>query len=357
MPKTLRSSLKWIFPVALLGAFATLGLACGSSDGSGDSTGGTSGGNGCVPGAQSACDCPGGGVGIQICNATGTGLEPCDCSNIGNTGSTGTGSTSCGNGVVDSGEECDDGNNVDADGCNTSCTTPTCGNGIVDLGEDCDDGNNSEFDACPSDCQQGGTGGMGQGGMGQGGDPCAGVLTWAGVVAQPKTTPFSAGAAQGKAAADIMCQQIGADHMCDYLEVQAALAAGELNNDVTIMNAGGAGITAWVHRTTTETINTSLHPDPAGSIVSVAGPGGRCNEWTYTTNHISDGEYVELKNAGGNATSLFFLDNDTFYDGADTSHTVSADNGAGGPVAGTPDTLQCNGVPRYVPCCYQVCMP
>ncbi|TDI94916.1 MAG: DUF4215 domain-containing protein, partial [Deltaproteobacteria bacterium] len=37
---------------------------------------------------------------------------------------------SCGNGIVDPGEQCDDGNNIDADGCEADCTNPFCGNGI-----------------------------------------------------------------------------------------------------------------------------------------------------------------------------------------------------------------------------------
>jgi cysteine-rich repeat protein len=34
-------------------------------------------------------------------------------------------------------EECDDGNRVDADGCEADCTLPACGNGVVDPGEFC----------------------------------------------------------------------------------------------------------------------------------------------------------------------------------------------------------------------------
>ena len=87
----------------------------------------------------------------------------------------------CGNGVVDLGEDCDDGSESAA--CNSDCTFATCGdyytnaaageecdegnppvlescspdckfvacgNGVVDLGEDCDDG--SESATCNSDC-------------------------------------------------------------------------------------------------------------------------------------------------------------------------------------------------------------
>ena len=121
-----------------------------------------------------------------------------------NTLDTGTGTcTSCGNGILDAGEMCDDGNWVDGDGCskgcileigyecltpNTACTckygyktiensTPTdcqlscpatyvvklvttcskCGNSIVDGAgpflETCDDGNNIAGDGCSADCK------------------------------------------------------------------------------------------------------------------------------------------------------------------------------------------------------------
>jgi cysteine-rich repeat protein len=43
----------------------------------------------------------------------------------------------CGNGVVDAGEERDDGNNVSGDGCEADCI-PTCGNGLRDAAEICD---------------------------------------------------------------------------------------------------------------------------------------------------------------------------------------------------------------------------
>jgi cysteine-rich repeat protein len=58
----------------------------------------------------------------------------------------------CGDGVVDTNEECDDGNTNNADDCEADCTTPRCGNLIIDQGEDCDDGNQTPNDGCGNDC-------------------------------------------------------------------------------------------------------------------------------------------------------------------------------------------------------------
>jgi len=60
----------------------------------------------------------------------------------------------CGNGILDPGEECDDGNNVDGDGCNAECLIEFCGDGITQagLGEECDDGNNVDGDGCSAEC-------------------------------------------------------------------------------------------------------------------------------------------------------------------------------------------------------------
>ena len=61
-------------------------------------------------------------------------------------------SPSCGNAITDPGEQCDDGNVADADGCEHDCTLPACGNAITDPGEQCDDGNVADADGCEHDC-------------------------------------------------------------------------------------------------------------------------------------------------------------------------------------------------------------
>jgi cysteine-rich repeat protein len=132
-------------------------------------------GNGvCDPGSGETCDgpvrCSGGGIfNSDSCRV--------DC-------------TYCGDGIVQPGEECDDGNDIDDDACSNQCRivsvncgnnicdpgetcdgpaqcsgggvfTPTscrancsyCGDGIVQPGEQCDDGNQVDDDACSNTCQ------------------------------------------------------------------------------------------------------------------------------------------------------------------------------------------------------------
>jgi fibro-slime domain-containing protein len=76
--------------------------------------------------------------------------------------------SSCGNGVVDPNEQCDDGNSVSGDGCsricqlenNYTCPQPgqpclnlaKCGNGVLTSDETCDDGNTVGGDGCSADC-------------------------------------------------------------------------------------------------------------------------------------------------------------------------------------------------------------
>ena len=55
----------------------------------------------------------------------------------------------CGDGIIDHGEECDDGNTVSGDGCSfPSCQLPVCGNSLLEFGEQCEDGNNATGDGC-----------------------------------------------------------------------------------------------------------------------------------------------------------------------------------------------------------------
>jgi cysteine-rich repeat protein len=58
---------------------------------------------------------------------------------------------SCGNGILDATEMCDDGNLADGDGCTANCET-ICGDGKKAGKEQCDDGNTEDADGCSNAC-------------------------------------------------------------------------------------------------------------------------------------------------------------------------------------------------------------
>jgi len=59
----------------------------------------------------------------------------------------------CGNGIVEQGEACDDGNTKNNDDCLNTCTVASCGDGVIHKGvEECDDGNQVDTDICLSTC-------------------------------------------------------------------------------------------------------------------------------------------------------------------------------------------------------------
>ncbi len=128
----------------------------------------------------------------------------------------------------------------------------------------------------------------------------------------------------GLEAGHLLCQGVGADHVCDYEELLVARTAGEFS---TVAQ----GTTAWVHRTTSAMVNAQ---------VSFPGSGGRCVDWIFNGNHIADGEYATFDQAG---VITFHLDPDTVYDpGAPGQHTVAGD-------------LECGGVMRSIFCCNAAC--
>jgi cysteine-rich repeat protein len=81
-----------------------------------------------------------------------------------NEGNNNTPASVCGDGVIELGEDCEDGNAVDGDGCASDCTAESgwdcssppcvslCGDGLVVGVEVCDDGDTVAGDGCASDC-------------------------------------------------------------------------------------------------------------------------------------------------------------------------------------------------------------
>jgi fibro-slime domain-containing protein len=127
-------------------------------------------GNGHIdPGEQ--CD-DGNTMAGDGCSADCTTVESgYNCPNVSGSGGpcTKIPANSCGDGVIEGNELCDDGNMTGGDGCSSTCavetgyTCPTvkapctrivfCGNGIVDGKDQCDDGNTTAGDGCSPTCK------------------------------------------------------------------------------------------------------------------------------------------------------------------------------------------------------------
>jgi len=304
--------------------------------------------------------------------------EQCDDGNMVDTDAchnncTTNASSKCGNGMVDAadGEQCDDGNKVPDDACTNLCTTPKCGDGIIQMGEDCDDGkNNGEFGSkCPVDCKNPKMATASTMGCNQ-------TKTFAAVVSNnqdPKimgngiASKWTYAGLEGLQAGTAMCQAVGADHVCTYQEVVKAEANGELANlpDKPY----------WLHRTTTvpnvtKNIACNADTDCAGGTGAPycdpvtkkcgwkPGAGGRCNDWTYPTDHISDGEWFEKVKANSSTTSVvigslaYHFDGDTYYSGqaADSGPHMCKGSNVPGCAGG------CNGGgARSILCCVAAC--
>jgi cysteine-rich repeat protein len=82
----------------------------------------------CTPGAATALCTPGLATARQACTADGLGFTSIPCAS-GQSCNTGVCAVRCGDGIVGSGETCDDGNTVNGDGCSAVCaleTTRSC---------------------------------------------------------------------------------------------------------------------------------------------------------------------------------------------------------------------------------------
>ncbi len=146
-------------------AMATLwlgALGCSNADilssGQGGSGGPASGGGGSAGGGPS-----GGGGGAVIVDLDAHVPAAPDA------GIDRPGGGTCGDGVIERSEQCDDGNTASGDGCSRICQIeanwicPTegeacayagaCGNGILTSNKSCDDGNTVSGDGCSADCQ------------------------------------------------------------------------------------------------------------------------------------------------------------------------------------------------------------
>lgn len=372
------NSMAWLGVAGLFTGATALVTACGTADSTTTGSGIGVCGNAVVEGDEECDDgnsndadgctnaCTKGGATTTSTGTTGGSScgngkldsgEECDDGNDDDTDScrnncTSNAPSTCGNGMVDAGEECDDGNKVAEDSCTNLCKNPICGDGIIQAGEDCDDGVNNENNGkCPKDCKNP----VVTTASSSTGDTCMQTSTFAAVVSN-NTNPSQMGSGfsskwtysglEGLEAGQAMCQAVNADHVCTYDEVVKAEAAGELANIPT-------NLSYWLHRTSSVVnpvlnkacvndsecadTQTLAYCDPVLKMCAYkAGAGARCNDWTYPTGHISDGEYFRVagfdpQQANGvtKGNIVYHFDADSFYDGVSQAHLCSSSNKVG----------------------------
>lgn len=327
----MRSLIKSILIPAITFAFSALALqACGS----GQQSGGT-----CVPNSTQSCLCTDGNMGVQTCQASGV-YDTCTCgggssssSGMGGGGGSGGGSIcdrpantppTCGNGTVDMGEECDDGNCVANDTCNNNCKLPYCGDGIVQAPEMCDGD-----EMCPGDC---GIPMTSSSSSSSSGNPCMGKLVFT-AMSPAQNGAFSYNGQIGLDAARTACQALGGYDICEYEQweqlkndpVTYAVDHAKIAASVPV----GGSVTAWLYKT--------------AMVGIIQEPCGRCNDFNYPTSHIADGGYVKIDNNAGVLAFTYFEDPDPVCDLMN-------------PGAHQNPGFDCN-VQRLIPCCFEKCIP
>ncbi len=205
-------------------------------------------------------------------------------------------------------------------------------------------------------------GGGGAGGGGAGGMPaCAPIFA---KVVSNQTNPNMPGAGLpsvwsykgliGMQAGKALCQDVGADHVCNYTEVVKADAQGELANLPP-------NLSYWLVRTTA--VPDPTQPNKACNVDADCksnfcdkvtkicswppGAGAQCQGWSYPTNHMADGEWFEvfqpasMFNSGG-----VHLGGMSYHYDADPNSVCNKDP----KVLGCPGP--CGGASRAILCCH-----
>jgi sulfatase modifying factor 1 len=109
----------------------------------------------CIPGQQIACACANGNNGAQVCRNDGSGYLACACASGvgGDAGAGGDGGAAISaDGGADTEGGASPGSGAGGGSAGTGGANKLCGNGVIDSGETCDDGNKNAGDGCSPSC-------------------------------------------------------------------------------------------------------------------------------------------------------------------------------------------------------------
>lgn len=196
-------------------------------------------------------------------------------------GGGGGGGAICGNGgAPEAGEQCDDGNTVNGDGCSSTCTIEAgvlCGNGNPDPGEACDDGDTTDAGICNANCSAFTSCGDGtvQNPNGNGGNETC--------------EPPNSGSCNANCLSYLTYtnpQQIGAG--CDSSQIQMTLSNNTGDPTMSLGNytwgwgVGGSNTCDWINYTDQASMVGSINQrtganDPSRRFIYMAEEGGGCS--------------------------------------------------------------------------------
>lgn len=234
----------------------------------------------------------------------------------------------CGNGIVERGEQCDDGNTESGDGCSAACRLEKDSDDDSDAGTN----NGNDTDAGGSDntaaCYAGG----------------AKKKLFAGFLDGLHRSTWGKGeAVTGRAFAQNACGvKFAGSHVCTFSETNRAVnGLKEVPRD---------GSSMWLERTQAVNYKGESFPQDTNG-------GGHCEDWTYDTNHRSNGEWVSLVPVNTSVTedgvtrtitdeNRFFMDKTPIFDPNDDA--IGAANKEPGMPCGSAN----GGQGRKIGCCF-----